>query len=84
MSGQDDDEDGQTRMLKYRIAPIKDAASIQKLFFQLCTMVYFRKILSIFLIHNFQNSIKYTYFWLFSRSGYYSRVSFIGAGTIVM
>ena len=32
--------------------PIKDAASIQKIFFQLCTMVHFLKISFIFVIHN--------------------------------
>ena len=60
-------------------APIKDVASIRKLYFQTGTMVHFTKICLFLPYTNTQNSIERTYFWRFFRCCYYSRASFIGA-----
>ena len=45
-------------------------------------MVHSRKFLPNFLYAIAPNSIKRTYFWHFSRCGYYSRTSFIGLDTV--
>ena len=59
-----------------------DAASIQKLFFQPSTMARFSKFCLFLLYAIAQNLAKHTYFGQFYRYGYFSRASFIGAGTV--
>ena len=63
-------------------ARIKDAASIQRLFFLPNTMVRFIECFLSLLYTIAQDSEKRTYFWQLFRCGYYSRASIFGVGTV--